>query len=133
MYHKSVRSEILGTFKKKTILGHTSIIKFLGHFKTPFWVTSIIRSTQTGTYLSNEANIFNKSEFDYSLCKLMGGSVHDCFCRHQHSGSVQVTRKLDLDRTSREHICADMKDANATKVTFCCKFGVYSLGMTLFG
>ena len=33
----------------------------------PFWVTSIIKTSHTGSYLVNEAKIGNKSEFEYSL------------------------------------------------------------------
>ena len=46
-------------------------------------------------------------------------SVHDqLFCRHQHRGSLQcVTRKLDLDQTSKAHKHI-LNDTNVIKLTF---------------
>ena len=34
---------------------------------TPFWVTTIIKINNTGSYLRNKAKIGNRSEFDYNL------------------------------------------------------------------
>ena len=56
----------------------------------------------------------------------------DCFADINTQEACTVTRKLDLDQMSERSI-RTLKDTDMIKLIFCCKFGVYSLRMTLFG
>ena len=56
----------------------------------------------------------------------------DLFCRHSTCGTCTATWKLGLDQMSKEHNkCKKMKvkDKNMMKLTFSCKYWVYSLDL----
>ena len=56
----------------------------------------------------------------------------DCFADISTPEACAVTQKLHLGQMSERSIRTP-KDTNMIKLIFCCKFGVYSLSMNLFG
>ena len=68
-----------------------------------------------------------------SICKWVSPQYTiDCFADISTQELCTVTQKLDLDQMSERSIRI-LKVTNMTKLTFCCKFWVYSLRMTQFG
>ena len=119
-----------------------------GTFLTPFWVTSIIKINQTGSYLVNDAKMFNKSETDYiyfsqsvnwkASCQLVGYSTQITTTKlplvgwlkflnwtvlptsalRKHACWYSETRYMYIKRQWRIRI---LWETNVIKLTFCCK------------
>ena len=111
--------------------------KFLGHFKCHFEPQISPQSLKQGQIRSSEwSQHLQQKSLIQSVNEGVNGWVHDrLFCRHRHSGSVHGYSAAEIRSRSnvwKEHTYT-AKDTDMIKLTFCCKFWVYSLRMTLFG
>ena len=85
-----------------------------GTFETSFWTTDVIRITQIGSYLVNDANILQQKCL--WLQSVNGRALTDherLFCRHQHSGSVYGSSEASC----RPNVYKE-QDTSKIKLTF---------------
>ena len=97
----------------------------------------LLQSHGGGTVPSQHRKVtVEKKIFPPLLWSVNESAVHDLlFCRHQHSGSVHgYSETRSSSKTWKAHTptLKTVKDTNTVKLTFCCKFWVYSLNITLF-
>ena len=104
--------------------------KFLGHFIRHFGPQISSESLRQGHIRSSEWSQHLQQKW---LIQSVNGWVDQLLYWHQHSGSVHGYSEIrSRSNVWKEHTHTE-GHIYMIKLTFCCKFWVYSLRMTLFG